>query len=111
MGDPVRKWVLDPDDPRAPSVEVWASMTPAERAEVLAALPGKSSNLDPALRAAEARADALMLEIEEKTRRLADAERRAEEARSQRLELQRQRLELQRPLAEALAEIERLRGK
>lgn len=39
MGDPVRKWVLDPDDPRAPSVEVWASMTPAERAEVLASLP------------------------------------------------------------------------
>jgi hypothetical protein len=32
-------YVIDPDDPRAPTVEQWAAMSPAERAAVAAALP------------------------------------------------------------------------
>ncbi|UQA56418.1 Uma2 family endonuclease [Polyangium aurulentum] len=34
-------YVVDPDDPRAPSEEQWARMSPAERARVLAALPSE----------------------------------------------------------------------
>ena len=33
-------WTLDPDDPRAPSEAVWAAMSDAERAAVVAALSG-----------------------------------------------------------------------
>ncbi len=32
-------WTLDPDDPRAPSREVWDRMTPEQRAHVVASLP------------------------------------------------------------------------
>lgn len=39
MGEPLRKYVIDPDDPRAPSQADWDRMTPAERAEVLDGLP------------------------------------------------------------------------
>lgn len=35
------KYVVDPSDPRAPSSEVWAELTDAERAEVVAALPSE----------------------------------------------------------------------
>ena len=34
-----RRWTLDPDDPRAPTREVWDAMTPEERAHVVATLP------------------------------------------------------------------------
>ncbi|MCK6548597.1 Uma2 family endonuclease [Myxococcota bacterium] len=36
---PGRRYVVDPEDPRAPSAEVWATLTPDERAAVVAALP------------------------------------------------------------------------
>ncbi len=41
MGEPQRKYLLDLDDPRAPSQEAWDRMTPAERAEVLDSLPSE----------------------------------------------------------------------
>jgi Uma2 family endonuclease len=34
-----RLWTCDPDDPRAPARELWAQMTEAERANVVATLP------------------------------------------------------------------------
>jgi hypothetical protein len=34
-------WTLDPDDPRAPSVEVWERMTEAQRSRVTASLPSE----------------------------------------------------------------------
>ena len=37
----IKGWVLNPDDPRAPSSQVWASMTEEERAEVVASLPAE----------------------------------------------------------------------
>jgi len=33
------RWVVDPRDPRAPTREIWDSLTPEERAAVVAALP------------------------------------------------------------------------
>ncbi len=35
------RYVIDPDDPRAPSEEVWASLTEEERLDVLASLPSE----------------------------------------------------------------------
>jgi hypothetical protein len=40
-------WQLDPQDPRAPSDEVWAELTDEQRALVVAALPCSISRLDP----------------------------------------------------------------
>jgi hypothetical protein len=37
----IKGWVLNPDDPRAPSAAVWALMTEDERAEVVASLPAE----------------------------------------------------------------------
>jgi hypothetical protein len=34
-------YVVDPDDPRAPSEEQWARMSPVERARVVEALPSE----------------------------------------------------------------------
>jgi Uma2 family endonuclease len=39
MGEPQRRYEMDPDDPRAPTEEAWEAMTEAERASVLEALP------------------------------------------------------------------------
>lgn len=36
---------VDPNDPRAPSQEVWDQLSEAQRARVLASLPGRSSAL------------------------------------------------------------------
>jgi Uma2 family endonuclease len=41
MRESQRKYVVDSDDPRAPSQEAWDAMTPAERAEVLDSLPSE----------------------------------------------------------------------
>jgi Uma2 family endonuclease len=38
---PASGWIVDPDDPRAPPTEVWARMTPEQRAAVIAALPSE----------------------------------------------------------------------
>ncbi|MFO0590177.1 MAG: Uma2 family endonuclease [Polyangiaceae bacterium] len=37
--DPARPYVIDPDDPRAPPMDVWNAMTEAERRRVAEALP------------------------------------------------------------------------
>jgi Uma2 family endonuclease len=41
MGQPLGRYVVDPDDPRAPPEDVWNAMTAAEREEVLANLPSE----------------------------------------------------------------------
>lgn len=41
MGWPSSRYVINPDDPRAPPQEVWDAMSDAERADVLANLPSK----------------------------------------------------------------------
>lgn len=42
-----RPYVVDPDDPRAPSEEVWATMSEDERARVVAALPSEYPRATP----------------------------------------------------------------
>jgi Uma2 family endonuclease len=41
MGQPLRPYRVDPEDPRAPSEEVWARLSPAERASVVESLPSE----------------------------------------------------------------------
>jgi hypothetical protein len=41
MSQPSPLWTLDPDDPRAPSREVWARLLPAEREWVVSELPSE----------------------------------------------------------------------
>ena len=36
-----RPYVIDPNDPRAPSMELWNAMTEAERRRIAEALPGR----------------------------------------------------------------------
>ncbi len=38
---PAPRYVVDPDDPRAPSAEIWELLTPEERAEVVESLPSE----------------------------------------------------------------------
>ncbi len=59
------RYVVDPDDPRAPSQEVWDLLTEGERAQVLASLPSKRAADEEARRA-----DALAERIERLTARL-----------------------------------------
>jgi Uma2 family endonuclease len=40
-------WTLDPDDPRAPSADVWARLSPAERGRVVASLPSEIARATP----------------------------------------------------------------
>ena len=44
MGAP---YEIDPDDPRAPSMEVWAAMTPEQRRRVVASLPSELPRAAP----------------------------------------------------------------
>lgn len=39
------QWQLDPEDPRAPSMQAWEAMTPEERARVVATLPADPAPL------------------------------------------------------------------
>ena len=41
MSRPASRWVVDPDDPRAPPAEVWERMTPEERRAVVESLPSE----------------------------------------------------------------------
>jgi hypothetical protein len=87
------KYVVDPADPRAPPTDVWE----AERAAVVAALPSNPSDVmtryDDAIRRAEE----------------AEAAREAERAAREAEHAERERIEAR--LAEALAEIERLKNR
>jgi hypothetical protein len=91
-------YVLDPEDPRAPTEAQWERMSLEQRERVVAMLPP-----DVPLEA-ERRAAALeeKLEAEQRAR---EAEQRAREAE------QRAREAVERELAEARAEIERLKGR
>jgi hypothetical protein len=82
-------YVFDPEDPRAPSVEQWEQMLPDERARVVAMLPTEVP-LDP-----------LAVELGNK---LAEEQSRREEE-------ERRRGIAEQQLAEALAEIERLKNR
>ncbi|XYI02404.1 hypothetical protein ACMHYB_22665 [Sorangium sp. So ce1128] len=87
-------YVFDPADPRAPTDDQWAAMTPAERARVVAMLPAEVPwELMPpegdAHREAKERA------------RAAEEQARAAEERA---------ADLERQLREAQAEIARLKG-
>ncbi|ATB50968.1 hypothetical protein [Corallococcus macrosporus] len=79
---PFEPYHVDPDDPRAPPQEVWDALSPEERQRIIDSLPSK-------LDLAEARLSKLRRQLAEETRRREEAERQ---------------------LAEARAEIERLRG-
>lgn len=41
MSEAQRNYIVDPDDPRAPPVDVWERLTPEERGDVLANLPSE----------------------------------------------------------------------
>jgi Uma2 family endonuclease len=47
MSTPKAQYVVDPEDPRAPSAEIWEGMTAAERARVLAILPSEIERAGP----------------------------------------------------------------
>jgi hypothetical protein len=96
----VRDYVLDADDPRAPTLDQWERMSPDERKRVVDMLPSEVP---------ERRADDLEQRVAEEQRLRAEEQRlRAEEQRL-RAEEQRLRAEAEQKLAEALAEIDRLR--
>jgi Uma2 family endonuclease len=42
-----QSWTLDPNDPRAPSSEVWRALTPEQRAKVVASLPSEWEDTAP----------------------------------------------------------------
>jgi hypothetical protein len=50
MHEPSPLWRLDPDDPRAPSREVWERMSEAERQRVVDELPKKPTDPIKAMR-------------------------------------------------------------
>ena len=114
MQQALTSWVIDPADPRAPPQEIWDEMTPAERQHVVDSLPSKRDMVQthafdeccqpgvfPLPGAAElitwlgSMVGDLATRMEEAERRAEETERRAEEA--------------ERALAEALAEIDRLK--
>ncbi len=41
VSQPVANWTVDPEDPRAPPSEIWAKLTPRQRAEVVDTLPSE----------------------------------------------------------------------
>jgi hypothetical protein len=84
-------YVFNPDNPRAPTHEQWLTMNPAERERVDAMLPASMPTLDEAAR--------LRAEFEQRTAALGEA--LAEEKHN--------REDAERRLAEALAEIARLK--
>jgi hypothetical protein len=90
-------YAFDPDDPRAPSEAAWERMTDEERARVVDMLP---SELEPP------KGDPHRVAVELR----AEAEAKRAEAEASRAEAEARRAsDLERQLAEALAEIERLR--
>jgi hypothetical protein len=42
-----QSWTLDPNDPRAPSSEVWRALSPEQRAKVVASLPSEWEDAAP----------------------------------------------------------------
>jgi hypothetical protein len=71
------KYVVDPDDPRAPPQDVWDRMTAAERAQVLEALPSQTGAALPDSSELIARLDA---RLSDAVIRAEQEERRAERA-------------------------------
>jgi hypothetical protein len=101
-------YVFDPADPRAPTDDQWAVMTPAERARVVAMLPAEVPwELMPpegdAHREAKERVQAAKerLQAAKEQARAAEEQARAAEERA---------ADLERQLHEAQAEIARLKG-
>jgi predicted Fe-S protein YdhL (DUF1289 family) len=96
-------YVFDPDDPRAPTHAQWEAMTAAERDRVVAMLPARVPIEAERLREElEQRAGALAVELAEERLTRAEADRTIEDERHRREEAERR-------LAEALAEIARLK--
>jgi hypothetical protein len=103
---------MDPEDPRAPSLDQWERMTPDERDRVVALLEDADeriarlgSRLDKVISGQE-EGEQLARELADK---LAEQRRLREEEQRLREEEQGRREEAERQLAEALAEIARLK--
>ncbi|MDC3953669.1 hypothetical protein [Polyangium jinanense] len=106
MAPPDPAYVVDPADPRAPSEERWACMSVEERARVVDLLPPAEKHLAAEAAIAEERKRA---EAAEAKAEAAEVEKQRAEAEKQRAETEKQRAEAR--LAEALAELEKLRGR
>ena len=102
MAVDVTPYLVDPNDPRAPSQSVWDRMSDAERARVVESLPSEF----PVRESAPPEGDP---HREEQRQALEEAERRRDQAERAREEERRAREEAEHKLAQALAEIERLR--
>jgi hypothetical protein len=105
-------YVFNPDNPRAPTHEQWLTMNPAERERVDAMLPASMPSKQEAeqLRAElEQRTAALGEALAEQTRLREEEQRGREEEQRGREEEHRGREDAERRLAEALAEIARLK--
>ncbi len=90
---PFEPYRIDPDAPRAPTQELWDALSPEERQRIVDSLPSQ-------LQYRAERVDASRAEL---------VQQLAEESRLRTQETQR-REDAERKLAEALAELERLRG-
>jgi chromosome segregation ATPase len=121
-------YIFDPADPRAPSTEQWVQMSPVDRDRAIALLPSEAATSEayareiiegssewrflpgttPIERAQEQIAH-LESRLNEAFLRNEDAQRRAEELEGKLAEEHRLRKEAEHRLAEALAEIERLK--
>jgi hypothetical protein len=105
----IASWRLDPDDPRAPSEAVWAAMSEAERAAVVAALSDAIPDVGELISRLKSTVERT-LELEQQ---LEEAQREREEERRARDQEHRAREEAERKLDEALArirELEKSRG-
>ena len=100
---------INPDDPRAPPQEVWDRMTAEEREALLASLPSEF----PVTKEAALEGDELIRMLERIVDQLdehnAELQRQLIKEQLLRVEEQQQREEAERRLAQALAELERLR--
>jgi len=88
----MQRYVVDPNDPRAPSQEVWDQLSEEEREHIVQSLPTGDSDRRAAIEAYSAAIDARLASL---SARIAAAQAAAAEAR----------------IAEALAELERLRSR
>jgi hypothetical protein len=105
-------WVIDPDDPRGPPQEIWDQMTPAERQRVVDSLPSKRDMVQTHAFDECCQPGVFPLpETGELITRMGDLETRIEHAERRTEVAERRADEAERALAEALAEIDRLKRK
>jgi hypothetical protein len=113
VSQPVVRWIVDPDDPRAPPTEIWERLTPEQRAAVIEALPSEfpASEVSPPVPFADELIDRITRLAEEAQSRVERLEAELEQEQRRREEEQRRREEAEAEIARLRAELEKLRGR